>query len=202
MIIIECQQGQEQWQSVRCGIPSASNFDKLVTSKGELSKQWEKYLYTLAGERLIGNKAESWQSEAMKRGTEMEAEARQLYELITGNTVKQIGFAYYDDRKLYGCSPDGLIDPDGLLELKCPTLAIAVEYLLKGKLPTEYFQQVQGQLLCTQRKWVDFMSYYPGLKPFLIRVERDEKFITQLKLSLENFCHELDQVEAKLRSLN
>jgi putative phage-type endonuclease len=201
MIALDITQQSEEWYKQRAGRPSASNFDMLITTKGEPSKQAEKYMHTLAGERLLGTKAETYQNEAMKRGTELEGEARQLYEFITGNEIKQVGICFYDDRMLYCASPDGLIEPDGCLEIKSPNMATHVGYLLKQELPTDYFQQVMGQLLCTGRQWVDFFSYYPGIAPFLIRVPRNDEFISKLKVRLESFCQELAEVETKLRSL-
>ena len=189
-------QGTPEWKAVKCGVPSASNFDKIVTTKGERSKQAEKYLYTLAGERSTGTSEETFQSAAMLKGTEMESEARSYYEIVNDTEVKQVGFCLADG---YGSSPDGLIGKDGGLELKVPNLATHVGYLLDGKLPTEYFCQVQGNLFVTSRKWWDFMSYAsPSIKPFIIRVEPDKTFIKKLEIELRLFCDELEQIVKKI----
>ena len=81
MIALELQQQTPEWFAARCGVPSASNFDKIVTTKGEPSKQAQKYLWQLAGERVTGKQEESFTSGHMQRGIELEAEARQFYEL-------------------------------------------------------------------------------------------------------------------------
>jgi len=196
MKIVECQQRTDDWYDIRCGIPSASNFDKIITIDGKPSKQREKYLYQLAGEILLGRQEETYQNGAMQRGIEMEAEARQLYELITGQEVKQVGFCI---EKNYGASPDGVIGEEGLLEIKCPILSTHISYLLKNELPSEYYQQTQGQLLVTGYKWVDFLSYYPAIKSFLIRVTPDPKFQEALKTELNKFCKELNEITNKLK---
>ncbi len=196
MKIIDCIQGTPEWFAARCGIPSASNFDMLITTKGEPSKQRQKYLYRLAGETITGIAEESYTNAAMERGKVMEAEARQLYQLVAGEEVKEVGFCLAEG---YGASPDGLVGKEGLLEIKCPTMAVHVGYLIDNILPMDYFQQAQGQLLVTDRKWVDFMSYYPGLKPLIIRVVRDEKFIKALRVELELFCDELKTVVSKIK---
>ncbi len=196
MKVIDCIQGSPEWYKIRCGIPSASNFDKLLTVDGKVSKQRTKYLYQLAGETITGIPEESYQNGAMLRGKEMEAEAKELYSLITGQEVKEVGFCLAEG---FGCSPDGLVAKKGLVEVKCPNLATHVGYLLENILPTEYFQQIQGQLLVTGREWCDFFSYYPGLKPLLIRVKRDEKFIALLEAELKTFCAELKEVVKKIR---
>ena len=199
MIIENVVQGTPEWQKERVGIPTASCFDKIITVKGERSKQRTKYMYQLAAERITGIKENGYQNAVMERGIQMEDEARKMYELMTGYTVTTVGVCYPDEQKRYGCSPDGLIGEEGLVEIKCPTSAIHVGYLLGGVLPTDYVQQCQGQLLVTGRKWVDFFSFYPGLKPLLVKVKPDKKFLHSLQVELEIFCKELDAITEKIR---
>jgi len=196
MKIIDCIQGTPEWFAAKCGVPSASNFDRILCADGKVSKQRTKYLWQLAGETITGISEETYQNAAMLRGKEMEAEARELYRLISGLEVVEVGFCL--DKK-YGASPDGLVAETGCLEIKSPNLVTHVGYLLENILPTDYFQQCQGQLLVTGREWVDFMSYYPGLKPLIIRVKRDEKFIKALRIELEVFCDELKELVNKLK---
>jgi predicted phage-related endonuclease len=196
MRIINCEQGSIEWHMARCGIPTASCFDKIVNIDGKQSKQREKYLYQLAGEKIVGIAEETYQNGAMLRGVVMESEARQLYELITGNAVEQVGLCVDNG---YGASPDGLIGVDGGLEIKCPILSTQVSYLLKNELPSEYFQQVQGNLLVTGRKWWDFLAYYPAMKPLIIRVTPDDVFQQVLKSELELFCKELEEITNKIK---
>lgn len=198
-MIVDVIQRTDAWLECRLGIPTSSNFDKIVTTKGEPSKQAQKYLYKLAGERVSGICEESYQNGAMSHGVELEPEARNFYQVITDNEVEQVGFCISDDGFRYGASPDGLVGDNGLIEIKCPSIAVHVEYLLNEKLPTTYFQQVQGQLLVTSREWCDFISYFPGLKPLIVRVERDEKFLLCLKSELESFCKELENVVEKIK---
>lgn len=199
MRIIECEQGSPDWHAVRCGVPSASSFDKIVTTKGERSKQRQKYLYQLAGERVSGQARETFQSVAMQRGVVMEAEARDVYQFISGNAVDQVGFCLADGYHAFGCSPDGLIGQSGGLEIKCPEVHTHVEYLLIGQLPTEYFQQVQGSLFVTGRAWWDFCSYYPGLRPLIVRVHPDKAFHDRLHAELVEFCIELEETINKIK---
>ena len=198
MIIVNCEQGTQEWFDCRYGIPTGSNFDKIITSTGKQSTQAQKYMYKLAGERILGHAEESYKNDAMLRGNELEEEARLFYEIYTGNTVEKVGFCYYDDLKQYGCSPDGLIGDFGCLEIKCPTLPVHVEYLEKGTIPTKYIPQVQGHLYITGRKWCDFLSYYPNLPPLLVRVDRDSAFIAQLNIEITCFCENLHQLTKKI----
>ena len=199
MIVDPSVQGTPEWRQARGGIPTASAFDMIITTQGLPSKQRQKYMYALAAEKITGAKDEGYKHEAMLRGIEMEGEARKMYELMTDSIVETVGVCYSDEKKLWGCSPDGLIGDDGALEIKCPTPPVHVGYLLEGKLPTDYFQQVQGQLFVTGRKWLDFMSYLPGIKPLIVRVLPDVKFITALRVELELFVKELDEITARIR---
>uniref|UniRef100_A0A6H1ZFG2 Putative exonuclease n=1 Tax=viral metagenome TaxID=1070528 RepID=A0A6H1ZFG2_9ZZZZ len=196
MIILDLEQRSPEWYQAKAGLPSASDFDKILTLKGEPSKSRQKYLYQLAGEKIIGVKEATYQSFAMQRGVELEAEARNYYELLY-DSVQEVGLCLADN-KLYGCSPDGLVGEDGGLEVKCPSLAVHIEYLLKGGLPSDYFQQVQGSLFVTGRKWWDFMSYYPNCQAHIIRVTPDKEFHRALAVELQLFCKELDEITKKL----
>lgn len=200
MITVDCAQGSPEWFAARAGIPTASCFDKIITTRGEQSKSAQKYLYQLAGERIIGMPAETYCNGAMQRGIELEAEARQLYELTTEKQAQTVGLCYMDGDKKFSCSPDSLIGDDGGLEIKCPLISTHVEYLIKGKLPTEYFQQVQGSLFVTGRHWWDFVSYCPGLDPLIVRVLPDLDFHAKLAVALAVFCKELDTTIAILKS--
>lgn len=196
MKIIEVQQGSPEWYKARCGVPSASAFDKILCIDGKPSKQRTKYLYQLVGETITGIPEETYTNGTMQRGKEMEAEARKLYEIVTGETVQEVGFCL---SKGFGASPDGLVGEKGLLEIKCPALATQVGYLLDNTLPNDYFQQTQGQLLVTGREWLDFVSYYPGMKPLIIRVTPDKEFQEALKTELAKFCAELKELVKKIK---
>ena len=197
MEILECTQGEKEWFDAKRGIPSASNFSKIITNDRKPSKQRTKYMYRLAGEKVSGYSSETYQNFVMIRGQEMESEARQFYEISTGKEVKQVGFCV-NEEPVFGCSPDGLVDGNGLIEIKAPLVETHVGYLLKNELPSEYFSQIQGQLLVTGRKYCDFLSYFPGLKSLVIRVERDEVFLQALKIELEIFCKELSEIIKKI----
>jgi len=200
MIILDVPQLSEEWFAARTGIPSASHFDKIVTSTGAPSKQSEKYLYQLAAERITSIKEKGYTSDAMKRGVELEAEARNLFEMTHDVTVKQVGLCYQDESKLFSCSPDGLMEDSGI-EIKCPLSYTHVGYLFNGGLPTEYIQQVQGSMLITGFSSWFFMSYFPGLPALIINVKRDAILCAKLQAALALFCKELDAVTEKIKGL-
>ena len=198
-IITYEQQGSPEWFASRVGIPGASSFDQIVTTKGTPSESRYKLMYQLAGERILGVKEDTYCSPAMLRGTTLEPEARSVFEMLMEMEVKQTGFIYYDERRDRGCSPDGLIWDFSGLEIKCPLLTTHIGYLLKGVLPTSYFQQTQGAMYATGRSSWYFMSYYPGLKPLIVECKRDEVFIKALHENLDLFCQGIDDIVKKIR---
>ncbi len=180
MIISPHEQGTDAWLAARLGKPSASCFSKLITMTGKPSASADAYINQLLGERLTGKSEPHYTSEAMILGTEREPEARADYEFITGNKVDQVGFIL-DDSQSYGCSPDGLIGDDGGLEIKCPAQTTQAGYWRdKQSGVKKYYQQIQGCMMVTGRKWWDFFSYHPDMPHVLVRVKRDQDYIDKL----------------------
>ena len=168
MIIHNMEQGSTAWWQVRIGVATASEFDKILTpAKLEPSRSVDGYINKLLGEWLRNKPDEGFESEWMKRGKEVEQEARDYYAFHTGAEVQQVGFCYIEDGN-YGCSPDGLVE-DGGLEIKCPSPGIHVGYILDGRVPLDYRLQILGSLLVTGREYWDFISYHPDIEPLIIR---------------------------------
>jgi len=194
--IIDCVQGSPEWFQARLGIPTASCFSQ-VLAKGE-GKVRATYMRRLAGEIITGQPAETFKSEAMERGNQMEAEARANYVFGWNNTRPTlVGFM----RRAYvGCSPDALLGDDGVLELKTqkPELLIATHDA--KRFPPEHIAQCQGALLVTVRQWVDLCVYWPGMPMFVRRAERDEDYIDMLMDKLAEFNNELQTMVARVRA--
>ena len=89
MIILDQEQGSEEWLRVRLGRPSASMFNKLITQTGKPSSSADGYINELIAERLTGKSEPFYVTEWMERGTALEPEAREAYEFITGNQVME-----------------------------------------------------------------------------------------------------------------
>ena len=186
-IIRDIEQTSPEWFALRCGIPTASSFDKIITSTGKPSTQASGYMNDLLAEWFIGEKKSIYQSAAMTRGIELEPEARALWEFEFDQPVEEVTFCFKDENRLVGCSPDGLAGDFGLLEIKCPNPGTHVGYLKDGGLPLKYKQQVQGQLWVTGKKWCSFMSYCPGMDPFFVTVEPDKEYQKSLDTVINNF---------------
>lgn len=198
MIKIHCQQGSEAWHEQRCGKFTASKFSELMA--GETTGGYTGLIADIAGQVISGEVEPSYSDYNMERGTELEPEARTLYENHMETEVEQVGFVLPENdlAEWVGVSPDGLVGEDGGLEIKCPQVKAHLNCIKAGKLPNAYKWQVQGQLWITGRKWWDFMSYYPNMKPFILRVypdvemhkeleQRLRKAITDVKAILETY---------------
>jgi putative phage-type endonuclease len=181
-IIKDIQQNSNEWLQLRLGVATASNFDKIITAGGKQSTTLEKYALQLATDKMLTAPEPSYKNEAMTRGTELEPLAREAYQEETFNIVEQITM-FKSDCGNFGYSPDGLVGDDGLIEIKCPKATTHFQYIIDNKAPSDYWQQLQGGLWLSGRKWIDFVSYHPDFKTkqlFIIRVGRDEDYITKL----------------------
>lgn len=197
--IIECEQGSEDWFRHRMGIPTASEFSTVMAKGrgGAESKTRSKYLRQLAGELITGEPMETYQNQYMDRGKEMEPELRGMYCMLANCDVRQTGFLR-NSRK--GCSPDGLIGDDGMLEIKSQAPHLLIETILSGDVPPEHKAQLQGNLWVAERAWIDICIGYRGMPPVIKRITRDEVYIKTLSDEVDRFLEELDGVVAKVRA--
>jgi hypothetical protein len=200
MIVHDVIQGTSEWLALRAGIPTASNFDMIITPKGKASAQSERYLHTLLAERIMGRPVTEIVTTWMDRGNQLEAEAVSYYEGIKELDTVKVGFLTNDERTI-GASPDRFVGEDGLLEIKAPKESTHVGYLLTKAVDAAYYPQVQGQLWVSGRAWLDIMSYHPDMPPALIRVNRDADYINMLAMSLRSFCRELELATSTMRRL-
>jgi hypothetical protein len=192
-------QYSEEHDRLRLGIPTSSNFHKIITPQGKPSKQWREYACVLIAERLLHQKLEFYNSPAMERGLIVEAEAADWYEFDQDVTVQRAGFIT-DDEHTIGCSPDRLVGDEGLLEIKAPLPHTQVEYWLSGKVSERFRPQLQGQLFISQRCWVDILCWHDVLPKLVVRVEPDDKFIAALDRKLQIFNYFTERVMEKIRA--
>lgn len=201
MRIVECLQQSEQWEALRMMRPTASRFGDIITpAKGDLSSKSVDYACELVAKQM-GVYTEPPPSYWMEWGIEHEQIAIKSYQFDTGHTVEKVGFAFPDDTEDYGCSPDGFVDNrTGLIEVKCPKPETVLRYHWEGVLPSGYKPQVQGQLLITGCEWCDFYAWHPDLVPFKVRVEPDQAYQEKMRVALEMFCEQLEQLREKVSS--
>jgi len=200
VIISPHEQGTSKWHSERLGLPTASRYSEIVTTKGERSKSSEKYLIELFDEIISRRPADRFVSYKMRGALEREPKARNLYRLKTGYDVQEVGLCYKDEQKKYGASPDGLIGEDGGLEIKDAEPHIQYNRQREGWSMAEHFQQIQGGMFICGRQWWDRMSYCENMEPIIHRYERDEAFIAALEKELDAFCLDLAMMVRRVRA--
>lgn len=199
MILHPVVQGTTEWSHLRAGIPTASNFHKIITPKTHKpSSQAPKYMLTLLAERVMGRPCDEFQSGWMARGKALEASAVAYYQMQNDCDTTPIGFVTNDDRTI-GASPDRFVGDHGLLEVKCPSEAIHMGYLLGEDVDGDYYCQAQGQLWITERMWIDVVSYHPDMPSVTVHVHRDEDFIDVLADAVERFSSALEDKAVGLR---
>lgn len=200
MIKINVEQGSLEWFQARMGIPTASMYGKILTPKTlKLSESSKKYRNFLLAEWLCGEPLGDELGGLVERGADLEERAFSLYEAQHDVDVERPGFVLRDDKRT-GCSPDGLIEPNGGLEMKCPAPGTHMGYLLDLE-GDEYRAQVQGGIWICEREWWDFYSYHPLLPKAEMRIARDDAYIGALSNAVLHFCDQLDEAKARLMEM-
>jgi len=160
----EVEQGSQEWHALRLGRFTASKFKDLLMAKSTAG--YQKAIAAVVFERHTGQPFEGYTNAHMERGTELEPQARLVYEMETGEEVMPGGFFC---NEIAGASPDGLVGTDNLVEFKCPAFNTHLAYLkTPAFLLKDYEVQAVGQLIMTGRKFCEIVSYFPGTR--LVRV--------------------------------
>lgn len=196
MIVHDVEQGSEEWLALRLGIPTTSQFGKILTPKTlNLSAQADAYIDRLVAEWALWQDLGDIKGPWLDRGTEMEPEARRWYAWETETTVTTPGFITTDDGRA-GCSPDGIVDGVGGLEIKVRNAANHVAMLRKG-ITTEV-AQVQGSMWVTGFEWWDVVAYNPFLPSERTRILRDTEYMDALDEAIPAFLAKLDDAKAEI----
>lgn len=195
MEVREIPQGHDDWHAVRQGIVTMSELSCLLVKgkgPGGFGAAALTYMHKLIGERITGESSGGFGGNAhTERGHGLEPVARELYlEHRSESVITEVGIILNHG---VGYSPDGLVDDDGLIEIKTKLPHLQVEVLLGGEIPGEHIAQCQGGLWVSEREWIDFVCYSPGLPLFLQRAYRDEAMIDRIASRVEAFYTELDR---------
>lgn len=201
----EIVQGSEEWFALRCGLATASRFSSIISGLGKISTSMDGYAAELAADRFAGRALDKWEGNAAtERGNELEGQARSFYEIMNGVEVEQVAFEKHPTLDA-GCSPDGLVSYDGLVEIKNQLPKGHVQtlsyYSRNRQAPPDYIPQVQGQLWIMQREWCDLFFHHPDLPNLCIRIERDEKYIESLIRGVELCLEKRDDYLAIMREM-
>ena len=198
-------QGSDEWLAARAGRVTASRVaDLMARTKTGWGASRANYMAELVAERLTGTPAARFTNDAMRWGTDTEPMARETYAFAHDVEIEETGLVMHPTIADFGASPDGLIGTDGLIEIKCPQTATHIDTLLSGSVPEKYRTQMQAQMACTERAWVDFVSFDPRMpaemQMWVHRVERDDKAIAEMEAAVTEFLAELEAKVGALRA--
>lgn len=200
MEIFDVEQGSPEWFALRRGLPTASMF-KVLMVKNDTKAGRTTYLHKLAGERLSGENMENFSNAAMEDGKKKEPELLRHYAFVRDCEPMLVGFIREGK---CGCSPDALIGDDGMLEIKRAAPHILIPIRLKAMadpnyVPSEHIAQCQGGMMISNSKWCDLLVGYPKMKPLIVRIERDEDYISQLRDAVDVFDLDLRRLVERLK---
>lgn len=200
-------QRSPEWFAARCGKVTTSRlYDVMTRTKSGYAASRQNYMAELICQRLTGKPEEGFTNAAMMRGTELEPVAREMYALNEFDAViSEVGLIDHPTIAGFAASPDGLVNDDGLIEIKCPNTWTHLQTLKTGVPKRQYLLQMHAQMMCTGRKWCDFVSFDDRLPPelayFKTRINFDEvlaeeieqevvKFLTELETEIQNITHQ------------
>lgn len=201
--MLELVQGTDEWRAARAGSLGASQVhDALARTKNGWGASRENLRARLVAERLTGAPLDSFTNEAMRWGTDHEPAAREAYAFVQGVKVVEVGLFQHPTIAGTHASPDGLVDSEGLVEIKAPNTATHIATLRGTPIADRYVKQMQWQMAVCDRRWCDFVSYDPrmpvDMQLFIQRVERDDELIAELSAGISEF---LAEVEADIDAL-
>jgi len=196
------QENREEWLKQRLGLVTGSAISNVLMDSSKAGHR--NYMAQLVCERLTGEPTETYISPAMQHGIDTEDEARAAYMARNAVIVEEVGFIRHPKLEA-GCSPDGLVGDDGLIEIKCVQPATALDLLESKKVPGDHYNQIQWQLAVTGRDWCDYVVYQPKLPERLrlnvIRVVRNQSDILNMTVKVEQFLEELSRKVKKLKEM-
>lgn len=199
------EQRSEEWRAHRVGRVTASRVgDVMARTKTGPGAARKNYLADIVAERLTGEARDGFSNAAMQWGTDQEPAARAAYEFMTDATVSEVGFIDHPSLPMAGCSPDGLVGVDGMVEIKCPNTATHIDTLLGASIDGGYVKQMQFQMACAGRAWCDFVSFDPRLPAemqlHVTRVWRDDNAVAEIEAAVSDFLSEAMRTVEDLRA--
>ena len=195
MIEHKVEQGSVEWFALRAGVPTASEFDQIMTPKTmKPSESRWKYACRLIAERVMNYQSQSLEGIAhIQDGKANEPKAARQLSFVHDLEVRKCGFFTTNDRR-WGASPDRMVvGKEEPVELKCPTDLVQMQYLLLDN-NSIYRCQRQGQLLVAEADKGHFYAFNPMMPDVYEETGRDEAFIYKLSQALEQFSDELAEL--------
>lgn len=202
------EQNTKEWDLERLGDATASEFKNIVAKGkyGQEASARRNYKIQLSLERTTGKTPSRFTGNAYTdwgHDTE-ELAVVELMMRYPELNIRKCGIFKHPFLRAKA-SPDRVSEEDGefTVEVKCFNSANHYEALQTGKLPKEYYPQVQGQLWITGRKYAIVVMFDPDFPPeaqlIILKVERDDHYIDDLMVEVANFLEEVDKQEQFIR---
>lgn len=206
MKILDVAQGSVDWMQARAGIPTASEFDNLISPTwkirtGEMPKS---YLAAKLAEAWLGGPLIGFNVFDVDQGRILEEEARPWLELELNTEISRVGLCVTDSGRV-GCSPDGIVFDEAHncgVEIKCPQPTAHVKYLLSGEVPPEYLAQIHGGMYVTGFESWKFLSYRRGFPKLLLEIERNNDIAETIHSAVSQFLEQFDAAMERLIEIN
>ena len=193
------EQKSDEWLRIRSGKLTASNAQAIATG----GKGLQTLCLETVAEYYSSAVKEQIENEHIQRGNELEAEARTVYEMETGNKVIEVGFVELNE--YVGCSPDGILEgqPVGI-EIKCPSDRVYLDVLLNKTIDPKYYAQMQMQMMICEWTACDYVVYNPNFEICICiqRVYPDDEFRKKLTAGLKKGTEIIKDLHEKMRKIN
>ena len=197
MIELPHTQGSPEWHAARAGIPTGSEFGRIVTpAKGDFAKGAASYMDELIAEKL-GERSDFQGTPDTEHGLRYEGEALRWLAFRHGVATRETSLCL-SDCKRYGASPDALTESLEPVEVKCPKIKTFLgwrrDYLETGEVPRCHKVQCHAEMLVTGADRCLFVAYAANeyLDNLLIEVRRDE-FTDRVEEHVNTFCTLLEK---------
>lgn len=189
-IFYDIQQGTDEWLSLRRGKFTASRCNDLLMAK--TTAGYKNLIYQIAYERKTDESPESFKSEWMQRGNDLEPFALENYSLE--NFCKVYNGGYYELNDWVGCSPDAHLSGARLLQAKCPAWNTHIKMLDEKKVASNYYNQVQFEMMCSEKEECILYYFHPKLKSISFKIKRDDELIKKIEQEIETAKKEVERI--------
>lgn len=209
------EQRSDAWFEARKGKITSSEIYKIMgdskTKGGGLSETAKTYLLEKVSESLGGALALSHpvgtRPAALEWGIELEDLACKAYEEKINVKVEKASFMPLNEH--YGGSPDGLLPPKGIIEIKCPFAS--ANHFKHGfiesdadfkKIAPNYYYQCLSNIICADAEWCDFISFDPRVDElytlFIYRFNRNEEEVEAMKSRVNLSIEYMDELRDRI----
>ncbi len=165
---------------------------------GTPSQARKDYMRDIVAERLTNIVVPHYVTNAMLHGIEQEPMAKELYSRVTGRAIRPAAFLDHPSIEFCGATPDGFVDREGLIEVKCPNTGTFLDWIMEGEVPDQHRPQMCLQLSVTGKAWVDFVAYDPrmpdGKQLFIRRYVPTDEEMKRVESNAVRFLEETDDL--------